>query len=81
MQLSCTITLLPINEFLIITPEPITQSFPILTFFSIIELDPIIVFLPILTFSPTKTLLPNLTDFNLFFLKLLNLNQDSLYQQ
>ena len=54
-------TLFLINEFLIITFEPIEQLFPITTFFSIIELWPIKQFEPILTFSPIKTFFPNLT--------------------
>ena len=57
-----------IMEFFIITPDPITQFFPIETFFSIIVLDPIIEFLPILTPFPIKTLLPNFTPGKSLFL-------------
>ena len=64
-------TLLPINDFLIITFDPILQLFPILTLLSIIELWPIVEFFPILTFSPNITFDPNLTFLYIFFLSIL----------
>ena len=53
-------TLFLINEFLMITFDPIEQLSPILTFFSMIELWPIKQFTPIFTFSPIRTFFPNL---------------------
>ena len=60
-QLSRTLTLLLITEFLIIVFEPIIQLLPIDTFFSIIVLWPISQLEPIYTFLPIKTFFPNLT--------------------
>ena len=70
-----------IIEFLIITPDPITQFLPIETFCSIIVLDPIIEFLPILTPFPIKTLLPNFTLGKSFFLVVYSLNLDNQHLQ
>jgi len=57
-QLSKSLTLLLIKEFLIIVLEPIEQLSPIETFFSIIVLCPIEQFFPILTLVPIKTFFP-----------------------
>ena len=77
-------TLLKINEFFIITNEPIMQLSPILTLLSIMLLLPIREFFPILTFLPIKIFSPNFTlDIKLLATLqiLINLHLENRYQR